>query len=472
MFVVTPEPIRRLTCGWLIALLAALASACVEVPEYERPDVPVPDEWSSGAQFDDVDIEPEWWRGFGDLYLNELITRAIDGSPDLDILAARIGVASAQTQAARGALLPRVEAGTSTTTVKTSETDVSTVYRAGSEVTWEADLWGKTRKGIEAQQAAYQASEADWRAGYLVLVADVADVYFQIRQLDEVLEDQRRAIERNTRMLETFESLASRGLRPAAQASRQRAEVANLQAVLERIQGARELSENALAALLGEVPGQFEVPGTLLWDDVSPIVVPGGLPADLLRRRPDIIAAEYRLLARVNLVGQARLAQMPSLGLTGGSGTGAFDLTDLGKLATFNLTGLLSFPVFDPAVRARIKVSEAEVEVAEAEYRAAVLAALRDVEDALTRLATARREQAPLQTRHEELAGAMAAKERMVELGLMTVSDTLIAERDLLDAERRVRQNHWQGLADTVRLYKAMGGSWPAVVVGNEVSHR
>jgi outer membrane protein TolC len=261
-------------------------------------------------------------------------------------------------------------------------------------------------------------------------------------------------------------------LRPASQATRQRAEVANLQAVLERIQGARELSENAVAALLGEVPGEFTVPPTLAWDVLSPIAVPAGLPADLLRRRPDIIAAEFRLLARVNLVGQARLAQMPSLGLTGGAGTAAFDLTDLGNLATFNLASFLSFPVFDPAVRARIRVSEAEVEVAEAEYRAAVLVALRDVEDSLTRLSTARREQPPLHTRREELASAMAAKERMVELGLMTVSDTLIAERDMLDAERRVRQNHWQALTDTVRLYKAMGGSWPAVVVGDEVTRR
>jgi NodT family efflux transporter outer membrane factor (OMF) lipoprotein len=453
-------------------VLAALATGCVDVPEYQRPDVPVPTEWSSTEFSADIDIEPEWWRGFGDPFLNELIASAIEGSPDLDILSARTGVARAQTKAAQGALLPKVEAGTSTTTLKTSDTDASTVYRVGSEVTWEADLWGKTRKGIEAQEAAYQASEADWRAGYLVLVADVANAYFQIRQLDEVLNDQRQAIERNTRMLETFESLVSRGLRPASQATRQRAEVANLQAVLERIQGARELSENALAALLGEIPGEFSVPPTLAWGDLSPIAVPAGLPADLLRRRPDIIAAEFRLLARVNLVGQARLAQMPSLGLTGGAGTAAFDLTDLGKLATFNLASFLSFPVFDSAVRARIKVSEAEVEVAEAEYRAAVLVALRDVEDSLTRLSTARREQPPLHTRREELASAMAAKERMVELGLMTVSDTLIAERDMLDAERRVRQNHWQALTDTVRLYKAMGGSWPTVVVGDEVTRR
>jgi outer membrane protein TolC len=142
-------------------------------------------------------IEPEWWNGFHDPYLSELINKAIAENIDIRVLAARSGVAKEAIGLARAGLLPTVTSETGTDTFKSTGSPSRTQYSVTAEVGWEIDIWGKVRKGVEAQKAEFNASEADWRAGYLSLVSDVATAYFQIRQFDEQRERQQQAIERN-----------------------------------------------------------------------------------------------------------------------------------------------------------------------------------------------------------------------------------------------------------------------------------
>lgn len=438
-------------------------------PDYKRPEVATKPSWSEQAGpmvSAAATIQPDWWTGFGDPYLDDLINRAIAGNIDIRILAARTGVAKAGIDQASAGLLPTLNAGAGTDTFKVTGSPQSTRYSAGAEASWELDIWGKVRKGVDAQQAGYQASEADWRAGYLTLVSEVGTGYFQIRQFDEQVDQQQRAIARNRQILDIYQGMLGEGLIPKTQVLQQQAEINNLQNGLLDLQRQRKLTENSLATLLGMPADTLRVPTALLRNSVQPVPVPAGLPSDLLARRPDIVAAEYRVLQAVNLQGQASLARLPSISLTGRAGKAAFSLADLLSTSTLGLSSLLSFPVFDPNVQAQIKVSAAQTKVAEEEYRRSVLGAFEEVENALTNLSARQAQKQELVSRQEKLATVSDQTHAQLAEGMVSQLEVFEVERTLLSAEQEMLANHWQILTDTIILYKALGGGWPKEVVG------
>jgi NodT family efflux transporter outer membrane factor (OMF) lipoprotein len=455
----------------VLACACCLLGACSGLggPEYKRPEVATKDSWSDQAGplvSAASTIQPDWWKGFGDPYLDELVRRAIAGNVDIRILAARTGVAKAGIDQASSGLLPTVNAGAATDTLKVTGGAQSTKYSTGTEASWELDIWGKVRKGVDAQEAEYKASEADWRAGYLTLVSEVGTAYFQIRQFDEQIDQQQRAVARNRQILDIYEGMLSEGLVPRTQVLQQQAEINNLQNGLLDLQRQRKLTENSLATLLGMPADTLRVPKATLRQSVEPVAVPAGLPSDLLTRRPDIIAAEYRTLRAVDLEGQAQLARLPSISLTGRSGKAAFSLADIMSTTTLGLSSLLSFPVFDPNVQAQIKVSAAQTKVAEEEYRRAVFNAFEEVENALTNLSAHRAQKRELESRREKLATVSDQVHAQLDEGLVSQLEVFEVERTLLSAEQEMLANHWQILSDTIILYKALGGGWPKEVVG------
>ena len=438
-------------------------------PEYKRPDVASKQSWSDQAVplvSASSTIQPDWWTGFGDPYLDELVRRAIAGNIDIRILAARTGVAKAGIDQASAGLLPTLNAGAGTDTSKVTGSPQSTKYSAGAEASWELDIWGKVRKGVDAQQAEYKASEADWRAGYLTLVSEVGTGYFQIRQFDEQIDQQQHTIASNTQILDIYQGMLGEGLVPRTQVLQQQAEINHLQNGLLDLQRQRKLTENSLATLLGMPADTLRVPKAALRSSVSAVPVPAGLPSDLLTRRPDIIAAEYRVLRAVDLEGQASLARLPSISLTGRAGKAAFSLADLMSTTTLGLSSLLSFPVFDPNVQAQIKVSAAQAKVAEEEYRRTVFNAFEEVENALTNLSAHEAQKQELASRREKLATVSDQIHAQLKEGLVSQLEVLEVERTLLSAEQEMLANHWQILSDTIILYKALGGGWPKEVVG------
>jgi outer membrane protein TolC len=197
-------------------------------------------------------------------------------------------------------------------------------------------------------------------------------------------------------------------------------------------------------------------------------VVPEGLPSQLLKRRPDVVAAEYRVLEAYNLVGQAKLAQLPSISMTGHGGTASFALSSLMKSFTFGLMPSINFPIFDPGVKARIKTSQAQSEVAEQTYRRTVIGAFEEVENALVNLDAHRRQRMELQEQSDRLTIVAAQVEAQLKEGLVTQLEVFEAERTLLAAQLALLAIHQQILADTVTLYKALGGGWPPVDVRAE----
>lgn len=457
----------------VLAMLAAafliLAAGCSGLagPAYERPQAPEKAEWVR----DQVSISPEeavvpdWWTRFQDPYLDQLISQAIAGNLDIRILAARVELARAGIGQARAGALPTVSAGAGIDRFKSTGQPGTTQYSLAAEASWELDIWGKIRKGVDAQQAEYRASQADWRAGYLTLVSDVANSYFQIRQFDELIAQQEQALATNRRILAIQRARYREGLIPKTQVLQQQAEIDRRENELIEFRRQRTLAENALATLLGRPAGSVRVPPAQLRETVHLVKVPAGLPSDLLTRRPDIVAAEYRVLQAHNLVGQARLARLPSLSLTGRAGTASFALTDLTRAWTFGLSPTLTIPIFDPNIKARIKVSEAQARITEEEYRRTVVGAFEDVENALTNLAHRREQKQELEARREKLRVVADQVRAQLREGMVSQLELFESERSLLEAEQQLLVNHWQILSDTVALYKALGGGWPRDVV-------
>ena len=458
----------------LLVMIIFLLPGCSGLggPDYQRPDAPAKQGWSEAPGVDvspQATIQPDWWTGFGDPYLNELIDRAIAGNLDIRILAARTGVARASISQAEAGLMPTLSGGLGTDTTKSSGSSTTTQYSAASDVIWEADIWGKVRKGVEAQEADFKASEADWRAGYLVIVSEVATAYFQIRQFDEQIRQQQKTLDRNRQLLDIYEHMHGEGLIPQTQVMQQQAEINRLQIGLMDLQRLRKLTENGLATLLGMPADSLRVSAADI-RSVKIIDVPAGLPSDLVARRPDIIAAEYRVLQAHDLQGQARLARLPSVSLTGKAGSASFDLVDLLKTWTYGFSSLVSIPIFDPNVQARIKVSEAQTRVAEEEYRRTVVGAFEEVENSLTNLDSHKQQMAEFESRRQKLDTVSKQIYAQLAEGMVSQLEVFEVERTLLDAEQEGLVNHWQILNDTVNLYKALGGGWPSEVVA-DITH-
>lgn len=459
---------------------AAMLCGCADVKmtEYRQPETPMKASWSqsatqaatqAGAQNPVAPAEtirPDWWREFRDPYLDTLVTRAIANNIDVKILAARTRVASAQIGEARAGAMPVLDAGAGASFERSTGQKLSKTFNLGTQVNWELDIWGKVEKGVQAQTAEFNATEADWRAGYLNLVSGVSTAYFQILQLDEQIEQQKQALDKNRQILNIYEAMHKNGLLPNTRVLQQRAEINRLNNDMLELTRARNLTGNGLSTLLGVPAGEFNVPAGRLQQKVHLPVVPNGLPSELLKRRPDIVAAEYRLLAAHNLAGQAKLAQLPSVSLTGRGGSSSFALTDLLKTFTLGFLPSINFPVLDPNVKARVRTSEAESKLVEEEYRKTVIGAFEEVENALVNLDAHKRQREELRQQVEHLDVVAAQIEGQLREGVVSQLEVFETQRSLLGARLALLANHQQILSDTVTLYKALGGGWPTISVG------
>lgn len=469
--------IRTFRACATVALCAVLLSACVDVsmPDYKRPDTPAKASWSdkTGSIISPADtIEPDWWKGFHDPYLNTLIAKAIAGNFDIKVLAARIDVAGTQIGEAKAGALPVMDLGAGANYQKITGQPFSHQYNLATQVSWDIDIWGKVEKGVQAQKAEFHASEADWRAGYLELVANVSTTYFQILQFDDQIEQQQKTLATNRQILAIYDGMSRNGLVPKTQVLRQQAEINRLTNELLELRRSRDVANNALSTLIGVPAGEFRLPTGHLQQRVQLPPVPAGLPAQLLSRRPDVVASEFRVLESYDLVGEAKLAQLPTINLTGHGGTASFALTDLLKSFTYGFMPSINIPLLDPGVRAHVKTTQAQQTVAEQQYRSTVMAAFEETESALVNLNAHRQQRVELQEEVARLQIVANQIEAQLKEGVVSQLEVFETERTLLLAQQDLLANHQQILSDTVLLYKALGGGWPTVDVQLQVKQQ
>jgi NodT family efflux transporter outer membrane factor (OMF) lipoprotein len=473
--------------GLAACLALALLGACAVGPDYHPPAFPAPAAYveiapataattgtdttgtGTGTTAAEADLSA-WWLQFHDATLTALIERGLRDSPTLAIAASRIRAARQKALEAAAAGMPSVTATGSALALRTGGGTLPAhlnLYSAGFDATWEADLFGASRRAVEAADATTGASIWDRRDGQVSLGAEIASDYFLLRALQARIRVGNEELGRQKQLLALVEARRHAGFVTELVVNQQSTLVLTAAAQIPQLDAEARGELHALGTLLGELPDALaaELAPLPQFPASPPPLLPPGLPSELLQRRPDIRAAERRLAAGSAEVGVRTAALYPSFDLVGvatfaGSAlNGLFSRQDLVKAAL----GLVTEPVFDGG-RRRAVLGEAREGYTQAElgYRVAVLGALRDVEDSLARH---RAEQA----RHELLLQALQSAESTLAIaegqyrtGFVTFVNVVQAEYVVLGARDQLVQSDASQATDLVAIYKALGGGWSA----------
>jgi multidrug efflux system outer membrane protein len=448
----------------LVLIPTLLAAGCATAPPVVNPDigVEVPDHWTA---IDHVDaatrrtIDRAWWRDLGDASLDSIIAEALDHNHDLRAAAARLGAAEAAARIARADRFPSAEAGTSATRTKRNfigfpsfgasdggtstgassgvVSTRSTQYGVSLDVSWELDLWGRIRAGHAAALADAQVAASELEAARLSIAAQTAKAWFAVLESREQLE---------------------LGLALT--------DVAAAEALVRRRQEELERGRRQLEILLGRYPaGEVEAVGSLP-DPAAP--VPAGLPADLVARRPDVVAAERRLAASRARVSEAKAALYPRIALTGSGGTSSEQLKDLVDLdfSVWTLAANLAQPIFQGGrLLAGIDSAKSARDESLADYAQTLLEAYGEVESELDAQSLLQERERYLGEAAEQSTAAKALAEERYLGGVEDYVTVLSSQRSALEA----RSNHIAirraRLDSRIDLYVALGGGFDAATV-------
>jgi NodT family efflux transporter outer membrane factor (OMF) lipoprotein len=460
----------------LIATFSTGLVACNTVgPDYVAPETETPDAWHIDIADGVMDGEASlhtWWLALNDPVLNQLMDRARAGNLDIQLAASRIDQARESIGIVRGEEMPNLGLDGSATRARASESTspipafVSTTNRfaLGLSAGWELDVWGRIRRSVESVEAQYGASIEDYRDVLVLMYAEVANRYIEIRAFQERV---RYAEENLTAQRETLGLTRARleaGLVPELDVRQAEQNLARTESSIPRFRAAIHERLNILSLLLGGYPGLADV----VLEESQPIPSdPGlpalGLPADLLRQRADIRAAERRLAGQTARIGVATADLYPRFSLVGGVGLESLELNDLfdGNSYFANIGAPVDWQLFTGgSIRSNIAVEEARTEEVLIAYRRSVLAAVEEVESAMA---------AYIEEKHrrEVLLRSVEAASKATELVRFLYISGLTDFQNVLDMERTLTLEQ-DALAETdglvvqylVRIYTALGGGW------------
>ncbi|QKY03879.1 efflux transporter outer membrane subunit [Janthinobacterium lividum] len=472
---------------------AGLAAGCTAGADYRRPELPQAAQYPhraalgarAGANTADAADLRQWWTAFGDPRLTHLVTVALAQNLDLVQAQARVRQARAATGAADAALLPSASlGGQAARAYQSVQTPLGQVLdatpghdRAGSarelnlQASWELDLFGGLRREREAARADYEASEAGWAATRLAVAAQTADLYLSIQGLQARLDLARRQVDTEAALLELATLLYDKGLVNEPALRQAEASLAQARAVVPGLDTAREVALHALDVMLGAAPGTYgdemAAAGVMAR---APRITADGAPGELLRRRPDLIAAERRLAAASARTGAAVAEYYPklSLGALFGSATAGGALFGSGSGQAAAMLGL-RWRLFDfGRIDAQIEASRGREAELLAAYRLAALHAAEDVENACSALLRHEEQAALLAQSVQAFERARAAALAAYEKGVVSRLDVLQADTRLLRAADARAQAQTASARAAVAIYRALGGGWQAPQAATE----
>ncbi|KAB0325378.1 efflux transporter outer membrane subunit [Janthinobacterium sp. PLB04] len=472
---------------------ASLAAGCTAGADYRRPELPQAAQYlnraalgaRAGADTANAAELRQWWTAFGDPRLTHLVTVALAQNLDLAQAQARVRQARAATGAADAALLPSASlGGQAARAYQSVQTPLGQVLdatpghdRAGSarelnlQASWELDLFGGLRREREAARADYEASEAGWAATRLAVAAQTADLYLSIQGLQARLDLARRQVDTEAALLELATLLYDKGLVNEPALRQAEASLAQARAVVPGLDTAREVALHALDVILGAAPGTYgDEMAAAGVTARAPRITADGVPGELLRRRPDLIAAERRLVAASARTGAAVAEYYPklSLGALFGSATSGGALFGSGSGQAAAMLGL-RWRLFDfGRIDAQIEASRGREAELLAAYRLAALHAAEDVENACSALLRHEEQAALLAQSVQAFERARAAALAAYEKGVVSRLDVLQADTRLLRAADARAQAQTASARAAVATYRALGGGWQAPQAATE----
>ncbi len=466
--------VQRVT---MLASLAVCSGCFMAGLDYVRPsatDLHVPSQWSgrlTGETTGGLDVA-DWWQHLGDAQLTSLIARAVAASPDVDASRAKLREARAQRRHAGAELWPSMGLGGSGQYVDTSAVSGTGAgqqsYSAGFDASWEPDLFGGQRRAVEAASADVEAATASLHDVHVTLAAEVARNYVELRALQARIAIARANLSSQSETLDLTRWRVDAGLASSVELEQAGTNVEQTRATIPALETSRAEADHRLATLLGRDPGALS-------DELAAVApipqipepLTTGIPADVLRQRPDVVAAERTLAAESARVGEATAAKYPSLNLSGSLGPEALAIGALtnGSSIAASVAGSLTQTIFDAGrIASRIEVRDAIQEQALATYRTTVLAALEDVENALVSLVKTRERTAALARGVDSARNAAVLARQRYAAGLIDFQTVLDTERTVLTVEDSLTTARANGTIAVIQLYKALGGGWSATV--------
>jgi multidrug efflux system outer membrane protein len=476
---ISPNPSLRLDSGHAFptrgigngaVLLSVLGiSGCMIGADYRRPDVTVPPGWRMINGDPTAVINEQWWSQFNDSHLDRLIEIALAENLDVASAVARVEEARALVDVSRAALFPQVgasaDAGRSRSSIGTTPLPgvslTNNFYSAVVDASFELDLWGRLRRATEAARAVLLSTEYAAQVVRLALVSQVAQSYFDLRNLDLQLDIARGTLASREEALRLVTKRFEGGVVSELDLRQAESEAAVAAAAVPNLEQQIVQRENELSILLGRNPEDI-TRGRGIFESAIP-EVPVGLPSTLLVRRPDILAAEESLVAANARVGAARAAYFPRLSLTGLLGVESTDLSDWlnGGSRVWQIAGGLTAPIFTAGrLGAEVETATAQQQQALYDYLRTIQTGLREVEDSLIATRKIREQQAAQDRQVQALQRTLRLATLRYENGYSSFLEVLDAQRSLFSAELQQVQLQRARLGAIVNLYKALGGGW------------
>ena len=461
-----------LSASLLLAL--SLLQGCKVGPDYVGPKANVPDVWhqraTEGLAAGESQVQT-WWRVFEDATLDDLIQRAGANNLNLRQALTRIRQARALRGVARGEYFPDVDATGGAARAETSDDflliqstqkNPEYFYDIGFDATWEIDVWGRIARSVEAADADLQASFEDFRDILVMVYAEVAINYFELRAVQDRIRFVEQNIATQTDTVKLTEDRLRAQIAPELDVRQAELNLSRSESILPRLRQKRAQTVHRIGVLLGEHPGALDeplnVPGTI---PSPPESIAVGLPIDLIRQRPDIRRAERELAAQTARIGVRTADLYPRFSLSGAFAfDGTSDVFDAGK-RNWNLGGFFRWNLFDGGrVRNRVAFEKEASDKALARWQQTVLRALEEVENAIA----AYREE---RVRRDALKRSVVAARQSAELvrtlyttGLTDFQNLLSMERSLLVQEDALAESNGLVVQNLVALYRALGGGW------------
>ncbi len=469
----------RLLRSRLVLASAALLAGCMVGPDYVRPTAPDAPAFKEAAGWkvgEPRDLAPKgtWWEAFADPELDALVRQVAIDNQSVQAAAARVREAQASVRIAGAPLWPSV--GANASAVRRSQASapgapsVSNNYNAAVDLSWELDLWGRIRRGVEASDASAQASAADLAAATLSVQALLAQDYLLLRVQDAEIALLRSTVAAYETSLTLTKNQYTAGVVARGDVAQAEAQLASTKAQLLDAGVTRAQLEHAIAVLVGKPPAQLTIEPRPAFVPVFP-QIPPALPSELLERRPDIAAAERRTAAANAQIGVAQAAFFPSLTLSAAGGVQGSVFGDLLTLpARYWALGpaLVSQFIFDAGLRQAQKEQAIAVwDETVANYRSTVLAGFQDVEDNLAALAILEREAAVQDEAVKAARESVTIATNQYKAGTANYLAVVVLQTAALNSERTALSILGRRLTSSVGLIKALGGGWDATALAS-----
>jgi outer membrane protein, multidrug efflux system len=450
-----------------LAVLAALAlGACATSGDPPAAAPAMPGAWTESAAADAALPQRDWWRSFGSAELSGLIDAALRASPDMAIAAEHVRQAEAQVTIAGSTLFPALNFSAGTGRGESRPPGGSwsgdNSSSAALSASYEIDLWGKNASGVRAAGSSLRAARFDQETVRLTLVAGVANAYFQVLSLRGRLVIARENLAIAERVFKVVDARARYGAVSALDVARQQAAVLAQRAAIPPLELQERQTLVALAILLGRQPEGFDAAAATVSDVLVPRIAPG-IPAALLVRRPDLASAEAQLAAANANVAAARAALLPSISLTGSAGLASDVLLNVlnAPSAALSIGASLLQPIFNGGrLQAQVDVAASRERELVENYRRFILAALADVESALSAGSRSMDQEILQEQVLVQARLALQLAEVRYRAGADDLLTVLDAQRTLFQAEDQLAQIRLSRLQASVGLFKALGGAW------------